>query len=198
MKENHEKTEEDVQNVKREIGDIKRDIQRKIEEVENKVEGKIEKVQNKVEGRIEEIEEEDQDKINHLEKRLNDLEIRPNNFPAKPELQLSRPTVKPLTFDGQASWSVFKTQFDVVSFTNGWSDQAFVVVAQIAHGKNKCQKEKESFGPMPPPGAPVPQCDDDGNYRKVQCNDGGFCYCVNKKTGEQIGEGKRFGRGLNC
>ncbi|GBL93064.1 hypothetical protein AVEN_216429-1 [Araneus ventricosus] len=34
----------------------------------------------------------------------------------------SRPTVKPLTFDGQTSWTVFKTQFDVVSSTNGWTD----------------------------------------------------------------------------
>ncbi|GBM39862.1 hypothetical protein AVEN_45815-1 [Araneus ventricosus] len=34
----------------------------------------------------------------------------------------SRPTVKPLTFNGQTSWTVFKTQFDVVSSTNGWTD----------------------------------------------------------------------------
>ncbi|GBO11420.1 hypothetical protein AVEN_160860-1 [Araneus ventricosus] len=34
----------------------------------------------------------------------------------------SRPTVKPLTFDRQTSWTVLKTQFDVVSSTNGWTD----------------------------------------------------------------------------
>ncbi|GFS86974.1 uncharacterized protein NPIL_231571 [Nephila pilipes] len=31
------------------------------------------------------------------------------------------PTVKSLTFDEQTSWSVFKTQFDVVSSSNGWT-----------------------------------------------------------------------------
>ncbi|GBN09299.1 hypothetical protein AVEN_42275-1, partial [Araneus ventricosus] len=41
----------------------------------------------------------------------------------------SRPTVKPLTFDGQTSWTVFKTQFDVVSSTNGWTD--FVKANQL-------------------------------------------------------------------
>ncbi|GFT34533.1 CCHC-type domain-containing protein [Nephila pilipes] len=35
----------------------------------------------------------------------------------------SRPTVKPLTFDGQTSWSVFKTQFDVVSSSNEWTNR---------------------------------------------------------------------------
>ncbi|GBN21580.1 hypothetical protein AVEN_112380-1 [Araneus ventricosus] len=33
------------------------------------------------------------------------------------------PTVKSLTFDGRTSWTVFKTQFDVVSSTNGWTDR---------------------------------------------------------------------------
>ncbi|GBL95449.1 hypothetical protein AVEN_154837-1 [Araneus ventricosus] len=34
-----------------------------------------------------------------------------------------------LTFDGQTSWTVFKTQFDVVSSTNGWTD--FVKASQL-------------------------------------------------------------------
>ncbi|GBN53998.1 hypothetical protein AVEN_141115-1 [Araneus ventricosus] len=33
----------------------------------------------------------------------------------------SRPIVKSLTFDGQTPLTVFKTQFDVVSSTNGWT-----------------------------------------------------------------------------
>ncbi|GBN04154.1 hypothetical protein AVEN_119020-1 [Araneus ventricosus] len=33
-----------------------------------------------------------------------------------------RPTIKSLTFDGRTSWTVFKTQLDVVSSTNGWTD----------------------------------------------------------------------------
>ncbi|GBM16115.1 hypothetical protein AVEN_105846-1 [Araneus ventricosus] len=40
-----------------------------------------------------------------------------------------RPTIKSLTFDGQTSWTVFKTQFNVVSSTNGWTD--FVKASQL-------------------------------------------------------------------
>ncbi|GBL98642.1 hypothetical protein AVEN_19697-1 [Araneus ventricosus] len=67
--------------------------------------------------------------MSDLERRLSDLETRPNYFPANPESMYSRPTVKPLTFDGLTSWTVFKTQFDVVSTTNGWTD--FVKASQL-------------------------------------------------------------------
>ncbi|GBO08306.1 hypothetical protein AVEN_80509-1 [Araneus ventricosus] len=41
----------------------------------------------------------------------------------------ARSTVIPLTFDEQTSWTIFKTQFDVVSSTNGWTD--FVKASQL-------------------------------------------------------------------
>ncbi|GBM26138.1 hypothetical protein AVEN_87289-1 [Araneus ventricosus] len=107
-----EKIEEDVQSVKREIGEVKGEVERKIEEVKDKVQGKIEEVKEKV-----------QVKIGDLEKRLSELEDRPINFPSNPDLTYSRPTVKSLTFDGQTSWTVFKTQFDVVSSANGWNNR---------------------------------------------------------------------------
>ncbi|CAL1285382.1 unnamed protein product [Larinioides sclopetarius] len=44
----------------------------------------------------------------------------------------------------------------------------------------------------------VPECDDNGDYAKQQCGDGAYCYCVNQKTGKQIGKAKQFGRGLHC
>ncbi|GBM15621.1 hypothetical protein AVEN_95255-1 [Araneus ventricosus] len=118
-----EKIEEDVQSVKREIGEVKGEVERKIEEVEDKVQGKIEEMEDKVQGKIEEVKEKVQVKISDLEKRLSELEDRPINFPANPDLTYSRPTVKPLTFDGQTSWTVFKTQFDVVSSANGWNNR---------------------------------------------------------------------------
>ncbi|GBN64797.1 hypothetical protein AVEN_253371-1, partial [Araneus ventricosus] len=96
-----EKIEEDVQSVKREIGEVKGEVERKIGEVKEKV----------------------QEKIGDLEKMLSELEDRPINFPANPDLTYSRPTVKSLTFDGQTSWTVFKTQFDVVSSANGWNNR---------------------------------------------------------------------------
>ncbi|GBM24735.1 hypothetical protein AVEN_141809-1 [Araneus ventricosus] len=99
-----ERIEEDVQSLKREIGEVKGEVERKIEEVEDKVQGKIEEVKEKV-----------QMKIGDLEKRFSELEDRPFSFPANPELTYSRPTVKSLTFHGQTSWTVFKTQFDVLT-----------------------------------------------------------------------------------
>ncbi|GBN58534.1 hypothetical protein AVEN_166660-1 [Araneus ventricosus] len=118
-----EKIEEDVQSVKREIGEVKGEVERKIEEVEDKVQGKIEEVEDKVKEKIEEVKEKVQVKIGDLEKRLSELENRPINFPANPDLTYSRPTVKSRTFDGQTSWTVFKTQFDVVSSANGWNNR---------------------------------------------------------------------------
>ncbi|GBL73575.1 Retrovirus-related Pol polyprotein from transposon 297 [Araneus ventricosus] len=101
----------------------------KIEEEVQCVKLKIEKVESEVQRKIEESNCEVQEKIGSLERRISELEERPNYFPASPEFISSRPTVKPLTFDGQTSWTVFKTQFDVVSSTNGWTD--FVKASQL-------------------------------------------------------------------
>ncbi|GBM96346.1 hypothetical protein AVEN_120863-1 [Araneus ventricosus] len=45
------------------------------------------------------------------------------------ELVYSRLTIKPLAFDGQTSWTILKTQFDVLSSRNGWTD--FVKASQL-------------------------------------------------------------------
>ncbi|GBM79739.1 hypothetical protein AVEN_164482-1 [Araneus ventricosus] len=90
-----------VQGVKGEIKEVKGDVQKKITEVEDKAQGKI----------------------SVLEKRISDLRIRPSDFPANPGLLYSRPTVKSLTFDRNTSWTVFKTQYDVVSSVKGLVDR---------------------------------------------------------------------------
>ncbi|GBM00259.1 hypothetical protein AVEN_32611-1 [Araneus ventricosus] len=41
----------------------------------------------------------------------------------------ARSTVKPLISDGQTSWTAFKTRFDDISSTNGWTD--FVKASQF-------------------------------------------------------------------
>ncbi|GBL79546.1 hypothetical protein AVEN_18129-1 [Araneus ventricosus] len=64
-------------------------------------------------GKIREVEFKVQEKI--IEKRLSDLEIRPKKFLAGSELIHFRTTLKPLAFDGLTSWTVFKTQFDVLT-----------------------------------------------------------------------------------
>ncbi|GBN43198.1 hypothetical protein AVEN_78849-1 [Araneus ventricosus] len=101
----------------------------KIEEEVQCVKLKIEEVESKVQRKIEGVEKKVQEKIGNLERRINELEERPNYFPASQEFISSRPTVKPLTFDRQTFWTVFKTQFDVVSSTNGWTD--FVKASQL-------------------------------------------------------------------
>ncbi|GBN12511.1 hypothetical protein AVEN_17639-1 [Araneus ventricosus] len=104
--------------MKGEIEDLKGEVQRKIIEVKEEVQRKIEKSKGEV-----------QEKIGNLERRISELGERPNYFPASPEFMSSRLTVKSLTFDGKTSWRVFKTQFDVVSSTNGWTD--FVKASQL-------------------------------------------------------------------
>ncbi|GBN16886.1 hypothetical protein AVEN_35455-1 [Araneus ventricosus] len=101
-----------------------------IDEAKGEVQGKIDEVEGKVEVRIGEVKSEVQGKI---ERRLSELKDRPLSFSASPEFMYSRPIIKSLTFDGQTSYTVFKTQFDVVSSTNGWTDVVKVsqLVAQL-------------------------------------------------------------------
>ncbi|GBM66532.1 hypothetical protein AVEN_133236-1, partial [Araneus ventricosus] len=90
---------------------------------------KVENVKSKVKGKIEEVEHKVQGKISEIERRLSELEDRPFSFSASPEFMHPRPTIKSLTFDGQTSCTVFKTQFDIVSSTNGWMD--FMKASQL-------------------------------------------------------------------
>ncbi|GBM01482.1 hypothetical protein AVEN_209297-1 [Araneus ventricosus] len=122
---------EDVQSIKRRIGEVKGEVERKIEEVEDKVQGKIEEVEVKV-----------QVKIGDLEKRISELEDRSINFPVNPEITYSRPTDISLTFDGQTSWPVFRTQFDVVSSANGWNNRVEFYRTEL---KTRRQKPGESL-----------------------------------------------------
>ncbi|GBL53910.1 hypothetical protein AVEN_175751-1, partial [Araneus ventricosus] len=111
------------------IDEVKGEVQRKIDEVEEKVQMKVEDMKTEVKGKIEEVEHKVQGKIGEIERRLSELEDRPFSFSASPEFMHPRPTIKSLTFDGQTSWTVFKTQFDVVSSTNRWTD--FVKASQL-------------------------------------------------------------------
>ncbi|GBM35307.1 hypothetical protein AVEN_38172-1 [Araneus ventricosus] len=125
MKKGHEEMKNGQEEMRYQIQGVKG----KIEEVRNENQRKIEEVKDKVQVQMEEVEEKVQVRIGDLEKRLSELEDRPINFPANPDLKYSRPTVKSLTFDGQTSWTVYKTQFDVVSSANGWNN--FVKASQL-------------------------------------------------------------------
>ncbi|GBM63126.1 hypothetical protein AVEN_68570-1 [Araneus ventricosus] len=103
-------------------------IESQVEEMEEHVKRSIRKVEEDVQGVKTEIQKV-QEKMSVLEQRVSDLEIRPNNIPASPKLKYTRPMVKSLTFVGQISWTVFKTQFDVVSSANGWNN--FVKSSQL-------------------------------------------------------------------
>ncbi|GBM78130.1 hypothetical protein AVEN_17054-1 [Araneus ventricosus] len=128
MRSGQERMEKGQEEMKGLIDEVKGEVQRKIDEVKAKVQMKVEDVKSEVKGKIEEVEHKVQGKIGEIE-RLSELEDRPFSFSASPEFMHTRPTIKSLTFDGQTSWTIFKTQFDVVSSTNGWTD--FVKASQL-------------------------------------------------------------------
>ncbi|GBN48569.1 hypothetical protein AVEN_103760-1 [Araneus ventricosus] len=104
-------------------------VDSQVEGIKNHVSGCIQKIEEEIYMKTEEVKSEVQKKMSDPERTLSDFEIRSNNFPTNPEFMYSRLTVKPLTFVGQTSWTVFKTQFDVVSSTQGWID--FVKARQL-------------------------------------------------------------------
>ncbi|GBN20268.1 hypothetical protein AVEN_106506-1 [Araneus ventricosus] len=111
---------------------IQAHVESQVDEIKIHVDGCIGKIEEEVQcmkGKIDKVESEVQKKIGNLERRISELEARPNNFQTSPELMYARSTIKSLTFDRQTSWTVFKTQFDVVSSTNGWTD--FVKASQL-------------------------------------------------------------------
>ncbi|GBL94940.1 hypothetical protein AVEN_187457-1 [Araneus ventricosus] len=111
MRSGQERMEKGQEEMKGLIDDLKGEVQRKIDEVEEKVHMMVEDVKSEVKGRIEEVEHKVQGKI---ERRFSELEDRPFSFLASPEFMHPGPTVKSLTFDGQTSWTVFKTQFSIL------------------------------------------------------------------------------------
>ncbi|GBN60271.1 hypothetical protein AVEN_67951-1 [Araneus ventricosus] len=129
MRFGQERMEKRQEEMKGLIDEVKGEVQRKIDEVEEKVQMKIEDVKSEVKEKIEEVEHKVQGKIGDIERRLSELEDRPFSFLSSPEFMHPRPTIKSLTFDGLTSWTVFKTQFNVVSSTNGWTD--FVKASQL-------------------------------------------------------------------
>ncbi|GBM89481.1 hypothetical protein AVEN_32536-1 [Araneus ventricosus] len=106
--------QERMEQVQEEMKDI---IRAGKEEMRAHVAGRVEGIKDHFDGCIERMEEEVQGvkgKIGEVKTEVHEkLERRPNNFPANPEFMYSRSTVKPLTIDGQTSWTVFKTLFDV-------------------------------------------------------------------------------------
>ncbi|GBN93536.1 hypothetical protein AVEN_169936-1 [Araneus ventricosus] len=131
-----EQVQEEIKDLIRARKDLKAHAESQVEGIKDHVNGcigrieeevqgvklKIEEVEGEIHMKIEELKSEVQEKMSDLERRINDLELRPNNFPANPEFMHFRPRVKPLTFDMQTSWIVFKTQFDVVNSTDGWTN----------------------------------------------------------------------------
>ncbi|GBM62200.1 hypothetical protein AVEN_189411-1 [Araneus ventricosus] len=75
-------------------------------------------IQSHVESKVGEV----KDHVNSCIEKIEDVQSVKREI-GEPELKYSRPTVKSLTFDGQTSWTVFKTQFDVVSSANGWNNR---------------------------------------------------------------------------
>ncbi|GBN96202.1 hypothetical protein AVEN_83622-1 [Araneus ventricosus] len=116
MKKSMEKGQKEMKKGQEEMkNQIQSHVESKVGEIKDHVNRCIEKIEEDVQSVKREIGE-----IGDLEKRLSELEDRPINFP---DLTYSRPTVKSLTFDRQTSWTVIKTQFDVVRSANGWNNR---------------------------------------------------------------------------
>ncbi|KAL0969852.1 hypothetical protein UPYG_G00233220 [Umbra pygmaea] len=66
---------------------------------------------------------------------------------------------------------------------------------QPEHPKTQCEQHRDSLqggfsprGPRPAPGAFVPQCDEQGQYRALQCHGStGQCWCVDSRGQERAG-----------
>ncbi|GBN28823.1 hypothetical protein AVEN_182227-1 [Araneus ventricosus] len=101
MRSGQERMEKGQEEMKGLIDEVKGEVQRKIDEVEEKVQMKVKDMKSEVKGKIEDVEHKVQRKIGEIGGGL----------------------VK------QSSWTVFKTRFDVVSSTNGWTD--FVKASQL-------------------------------------------------------------------
>ncbi|XP_069773131.1 nidogen-2 isoform X2 [Narcine bancroftii] len=73
----------------------------------------------------------------------------------------------------------------------------------IEHPKNVCAKHLERLqaelsrhGSDPPVGVYIPQCDEEGNYKAMQCdNSAGYCWCVDE-NGQEV-PGTRKGPGTD-
>ncbi|XP_055953404.1 equistatin-like isoform X1 [Argiope bruennichi] len=69
---------------------------------------------------------------------------------------------------------------------------ALIVLTQTTHGASRCEMERKFELENVRPGRFVPRCTANGDYRKDQCNGStGYCFCVDPKTGERVGQAKR-------
>uniref|UniRef100_A0A3B3QPV1 Thyroglobulin type-1 domain-containing protein n=1 Tax=Paramormyrops kingsleyae TaxID=1676925 RepID=A0A3B3QPV1_9TELE len=72
--------------------------------------------------------------------------------------------------------------------------------------KTRCEHHRDSLlgllgprGPRPTLGQFVPECDDAGNYRQIQCHASiGQCWCVNRNGEEIPGTRVESGSRPNC
>ena len=90
--------------------------------------GKLEmEIREKVPKKYSETLEKITKKIKNLEKQLSSKEAK------MPLFMLSQAITKPLIFDGNTSWQVYKTQFLMVAEANRWSPsaQAFHLAASL-------------------------------------------------------------------
>ena len=82
-------------------------------------------VKEKLEMEIrEKVPENYNETLEKITKKIENLEKQVSKEEAKMPLMPSQAIIKPLTFDGNSSWQVFKTQFMMISEANGWSPTA--------------------------------------------------------------------------
>ncbi|UYV74968.1 hypothetical protein LAZ67_12001925, partial [Cordylochernes scorpioides] len=118
-----------------EISSVKEEMKEEISSVKEEMKEEISSVKEEMKDEISSVKKEMKDKISALEERFAAVET---GHPRTPVFQQEnnnsgRPLVKVPTFDGQSSWTSFKTQFDVVAQANGWNvrDKASFLAAAL-------------------------------------------------------------------
>ncbi|GBM94108.1 hypothetical protein AVEN_237383-1 [Araneus ventricosus] len=120
MKKELERIEKEMQSGQEQMKngqeEMKAGLEKRIEQGQAEMKKGKKEMKNQIQSHFESQVGEIKDHANSCIERIEDVQSE------KREIGESRPTVKSLSFDGQTSWTAFKTQFDVVSHANGWNN----------------------------------------------------------------------------
>ncbi|GBO45358.1 hypothetical protein AVEN_90354-1 [Araneus ventricosus] len=104
--------------------EMKTGLEKRIEQGQAEMNKGQEEMKNQIQSHVESQDGEIKDHFNNCIGKIEEVvQSVKRDWRANPELTYFRPTIKSLTFDGQMSWTVFETQFNVVSSTNEWTDR---------------------------------------------------------------------------
>nr|WP_253308776.1 hypothetical protein [Rickettsia endosymbiont of Ceutorhynchus assimilis] len=102
-----------VANLDQKIEQVKDDVQ--------EVKHDVQEVKAEVKTDVQQLRQEVEDQVQALEEKMRRLEIQSINSASVGAFSSMR--IKPPTFDGSTSWTMYIRQFEAAANTNGWNDQ---------------------------------------------------------------------------